>query len=111
MTLAQFIPKWKKGYADQNMGDYTRRNTMAVINLYLIPTFGSTRLDQIKPLPLVTFFAELVRKDGKPMATNTKLNIYKAVKSIFDAACEWKLIKNNPMDGAKRPSQSKKEKR
>jgi integrase len=45
------------------------------------------------------------------MATNTKLNIYKAAKSIFDAAHEWKLIKDNPIDGVKRPSQSKKEKK
>lgn len=111
LSFEQFVPKWKKGYADQNMGEYTRHNMMAIVNLYLIPTFGSTRLDQIKPLHLVTFFAELVRKDGKPMATNTKLNIFKAAKSIFDSAHEWKLIKDNPMDGVKRPSQSKKEKK
>jgi len=111
ITFEGFIPKWKAGYADQNMGEYTRRNTVFVIDSYLIPEFGSVRLDQIKPLHLVTFFAGLVRKDGKPMATNTKLNIYKATKSIFDAAHRWKLIKENPMDGVDRPSASKREKK
>ncbi|MEC0092852.1 tyrosine-type recombinase/integrase [Paenibacillus macquariensis] len=111
ISFANFIPKWKQGYADQSMGEYTRKNTMAIVNSYLIKEFGETRLDQIKTLHLVTFFSELVRKDGKPMATNTKLNIYKATKSIFDAAHEWNLIKENPIVGVKRPSVSKKEKK
>ncbi|MFC9778821.1 hypothetical protein [Paenibacillus chitinolyticus] len=68
-------------------------------------------MDQIRPLHLVTFFAGLTKKDGSPMATNTKLNIYKAAKSIFDAAFGWKLIPENPMDGVQRPSAGKKEKK
>lgn len=111
LTFEQFIPKWEKGYAAQNMGEYTIRNTMSTIRTHLIPTFGQVRLDQIKTIHLVTFFAELKRKDGKPMATNTKLNIYKAAKSIFDAAHQWNLIAQNPIEGVQRPSQSKKEKK
>lgn len=111
MTVEQFIPKWKKGYADLNMGEYTRRNTTFIIDGYIKPVFGSARLDQIKPLHLVTFFADLKRKDGQPMATNTRLNIYKAAKSVFDAAHKWKLIAQNPMHGVDRPSVAKKEKR
>lgn len=112
ISFSEFVPKWKKVYADQNMGEYTRRNTMATINTYLIPEFGSTRIDKITTLHMVTFFADLVRKkDGQPMATNTKLNIFKAAKSIFDAAHAWKVIAQNPMDGVQRPSQSKKEKK
>lgn len=112
MSFKEFVPKWKKGYADQNMGDNTRRNVMGYIDAYLIPEFGDVLLNRIRPLHLVTFFAELVRKkDGKPMATNTKLNIYKAAKSIFDAAVDWRLIKDNPMDGVQRPSAGKKERK
>lgn len=111
MTFEQFIPKWLEGYARQNMGGYTIRNTMSIINAYLLPAFGHVRLDQIKTIHLVTFFANLKRKDGQPMATNTKLNVYKAAKSIFDAAHQWSLIAQNPMDGVQRPSQSKKEKK
>lgn len=111
MTFEQFIPKWLKGYARQNMGGYTIKNTMSNIKAHLLPEFGLVRLDQIKTIHLVTFFAELKRKDGKEMATNTKLNIYKAAKSVFDAAHAWELIASNPMDGVQRPSQSKKEKK
>ncbi|MGG3307483.1 site-specific integrase [Paenibacillus lautus] len=111
MRFIDFVPKWKRGYADQNMGGNTIRNVMGYVNSYLIPEFGQSRLDQIRPLHLVTFFAGLTKKDGSPMATNTKLNIYKAAKSIFDAAFDWKLIPDNPIDGVQRPSAGKKEKK
>lgn len=111
MTMEQFIPVWKKGAANQVMGGYTLKNTTANINCHLLPAFGSVQLDQIKTIHLVTYFADLIRKDGKPMATNTKLNIFKAAKSLFDAAFEWKLIRANPMDGVKRPTIGKKEKK
>lgn len=111
LTLDEFIPHWKKGYADQNMGKYTRFMTNNIFKIYIQPAFGDTRLDRIKPLHLVNFFAELKRKDGKPMATNTKNNIYKAMKSLFDSAAKWKLIASNPMEGVDRPTVGKQEKR
>ncbi|BFH60712.1 tyrosine-type recombinase/integrase [Paenibacillus azoreducens] len=112
ISFKDFIETWKKGYAKENMGGKTILNTMAIIESRLIPEFGDTRIDQITTLQLVTWFASLVNlKNKKPLATNTKLNIYKATKSIFDAAAEWGVIKSNPMDGVKRPSQSKKEKK
>lgn len=111
ITFRDFVPKWKKGYADQHMGEYTRRQSMIYIDTYLMPVFGDVRMDQIKTLHLVSFMAELLRKDGKPMSTNTKLNIYKAAKSIFDAATDWEVIAKNPIDGVQRPSTSKKEKK
>ncbi|AJS59694.1 hypothetical protein [Paenibacillus sp. IHBB 10380] len=45
------------------------------------------------------------------MATNTILNIYKALKAIIDAAHEWHLLVDNPMIGVKRPAADKAEKR
>ncbi|HZG83874.1 site-specific integrase [Paenibacillus sp.] len=111
MTLEQFLPKWKSGYADQRLGEYTRKNTLDYISRYIVPVFGASRLDQIKPLHIVTFLAELRKRDGSPMATNTKLNIFKALKSIFDSAKKWQLIATNPIEGVDRPSPDKKEKR
>ncbi len=111
LSLREFVPMWKKGYADQNMGGYTIKQSLAAIEFYLYPKFGDVRLDQIKPFHLVTFFAELMRKDGKPMATNTKMNIYKVTKSLFDNAHKWRLVAHNPMAGVERPSAAKKEKR
>ncbi len=104
------MPVWKKGYTDQHLGGYTIKNTMDVVNDRLMEPFGDMRMDKITTLHFVSFFAGLTKKKtGDPLATNSKLNIFKAAKSIFDCATEWKIISSNPMDGVPRPSQSKKE--
>jgi integrase len=112
-----FVTDWKKNYADQNLGEYTRKIYMAYINTHLIPAFGRYQLDKITTMHLVTFMTSLrnpeARKDkrDKPLSTNTLLNIYKALKSILDNAHEWRLIAKNPIDGVSRPKADKKEKK
>jgi integrase len=112
-----FILDWKKNYADQNLGEYTRKIYMSYINTHLIPAFGRYQLDKITTMHIVTFMTGLrspeARKDkrDKPLSTNTLLNIYKALKSILDHAHEWRLIAKNPIDGVSRPKADKKEKK
>ncbi|MBX4145933.1 tyrosine-type recombinase/integrase [Paenibacillus lautus] len=112
LTFADFVPVWVRGYADQNMGGKTLLNTMNIVDSRLIPEFGDTWMDEVTTLDLVEWFSTLKNlKNGNPLATNSKLNIYKALRSIFDKAFEWKVIPLNPMEGVDRPSASKKEKK
>ncbi len=116
-AFAKFVPIWKANYADQHLGEYTRRNYMYTINQHLIPAFGHREMSKIKTMHVVSFFTQLrlpeARKDGssKPLATNTVMNIYKALKSILDAAHKWRMIATNPMEGVDRPSVEKAEKK
>lgn len=111
-TFKEFIPVWIEGYANENLGEYTLLTYQGIVNSRLIPEFGDTWIDEITTLDIVTWFAQLKNlRTGKPLATNSKLNIYKTMKSIFDAAHSWRVIKDNPMEGIDRPSQSKKEKK
>ncbi|ALA41331.1 hypothetical protein ABE82_07265 [Paenibacillus peoriae] len=111
VRFMDFVPIWKKGYADKNMGKYTLKTNMWYIQSFLMPEFGNVGIEKITTLQLVTFFADLKRKDGKEYATNTKLNIFKAAKSIFDAAFTWEVITKNPIEGVQRPKAGKKEKK
>ncbi|MCF8566868.1 site-specific integrase [Alicyclobacillus tolerans] len=117
MTFAAFVEEWKKNYADQHLGAFTRRTYMAFIETHLIPEFGHMELHKIKTMHIVSFMTKLRtpegRKDGRPgpLATNTVLNIYKALKSILDAATKWHVIASNPMAGIDRPSPDKQEKK
>lgn len=117
MTFKNFVPEWKKNYANENLGEYTRKNYMANIETHLIPVFGHMKMNAIKPLHIANFLTSLRspegRKDGqvKPLATNTILNIYKALKSIIDFAVAMRMFKVNPMDGIDRPKMDKKEKK
>jgi integrase len=116
-TFAEFISIWKTNYANLHLGPLTRKNYMAIINARLIPTFGHLEMHKLKTMHIVSFMSSLKapesRRDGrnKPLATNTLLNIYKTLKSIFDAASRWKIISQNPIDGVDRPLADKQEKR
>lgn len=111
VRFMDFVSIWKKGYADKNMGEYTLKTNMWYIESYLMPEFGNVVIEKITTLQLVTFFADLKGKKGKELATNTKLNIFKAAKSIFDAAFTWEVITKNPIEGVQRPKAGKKEKK
>ncbi|SFU82144.1 tyrosine-type recombinase/integrase [Alicyclobacillus macrosporangiidus] len=116
VTFAEFVETWKTNYADINLGAYTRKNYMGYIRSRLLPVFGHMEMSKIRTMHIVSFFTSLRtegRKDGrdKPLATNTLLNIYKTLKSIFDAAERWKVIPSNPMDGVQRPTPDKREKK
>ncbi|WP_127539356.1 tyrosine-type recombinase/integrase [Paenibacillus illinoisensis] len=112
MTFAEFIPTWLKIYAEPNMSGETVLNSVNIINSRLIPSFGDTWIDQITTLQLAEWFSELKNlRTGTELATNSKLNIYKAAKSIFAKAYEWKIISRDPMEGVERPTANKKEKK
>ncbi|MBP1992517.1 tyrosine-type recombinase/integrase [Paenibacillus eucommiae] len=118
VTFDQFVEQtWKKDYAESNLGKFTRKNYYASIRSQLSPEFGHMEIGKIKTMHIVKYMTKLRtpegRKDGKskPLATNTLLNIYTALKSIFDAAKKWNFISVNPILGVDRPTTSKKEKR
>jgi integrase len=112
MTFAEFIPTWLKIYAEPNMSGETVLNSVNIINSRLIPSFGDTWIDQITTLQLAEWFSDLKNlRTGTELATNSKLNIYKAAKSIFAKAYEWKIISSDPMEGVERPTANKKEKK
>lgn len=111
-TLNDFIPTWKKVYAEPNMSGETILNSMNIIESRLKPEFGDTWMSEITTLQLAEWFADLKHlKKGTPLATNSKLNIYKTAKSIFEKAHEWNVIPSNPMEGVERPSINKKERK
>ncbi|NQX45306.1 site-specific integrase [Paenibacillus tritici] len=111
-TFAEFIPTWRKVYAEENMSGETIFNTNNIIEARLIPEFGDTWMDEIPTLWIAEWFAGLKNlKNGNPLAINSKLNIYKAIKSIFDKAHAWGVITENPMNGVDRPTVNKKEKK
>ncbi|AIQ45590.1 hypothetical protein R70723_06525 [Paenibacillus sp. FSL R7-0273] len=111
-TFAEFVPTWRKVYASENLSGGTIFFTESIVNNRILPEFGDYWIDEITTLQLVEWFSDLRNlKNGSPLATNSKLNIYKALKSIFDRAYDWGVIKKNPMTGFERPSANKKEKK
>lgn len=57
---------------------------------------------------IIDFLSNLKRRDGKAgeVSNETKYSIYRPLRSIFNCAVEWKLIKENPVASVKRPERS-----
>jgi len=109
MTVAAFIDEWKDKYAKRELSPKTLENYLIQINNRIIPKFGHMRLDQIKPLHIVSFIRELEdngeRKDGKEGKLSSGMieYIHRVLKNIFNRAVEWKVIKTSPMESIKKP--------
>lgn len=117
-TFTEFVEReWKKNYADERLGGYTKHNYYGFINSHLTPEFGEKEISKIKTIHIVNFLTKLrdpeSRKDKrkKPLATNTILNIYRVLKAIMGAAKQWKIIAVDPMEGVDPPTASKQERR
>lgn len=66
-------------------------------------------MDQIKPLHIVSFLDDLskpgARKDGQGdvLSSGTIEYIYRVIKSLFNRAMDWQMLKKHPMEGIKKP--------
>src|SRR5690606_4369642 len=83
-----------------------QKNIRSILNAHILPSIGDMRLDTIRTIHCVNLMDELSRRPGrggKPLSGSTLLNVHKVLDSIFSKAVEWRLIKENPMDGVERP--------
>jgi integrase len=124
-TFINFIEEWREKYASNpnNLSQTTLTVYENVIKSRLIPVFKNDRIDQLTTLKLVSFFHDLEKpgtrkpssskkplsekqmaKQLEPLDASTLAHIHRVLKNIFSRAVEWKIIKENPMDGVKKPT-------
>lgn len=93
----------------KSLGKLTYKTYVSHLDNHILPAFGHMRLDQIQTMHLVTFINNLqkdgARKDGKDgvLASGTVEYIYRVAKNVFSRAVDWKLLKENPIDGVLKP--------
>lgn len=75
----------------------------------ILPMLGHFKLSQIGPRHSLKFLEDLqetgARKDGKEgqLSVETVRFYHWILKNIFSSAVEWRLIKENPVSGVKKP--------
>ncbi|MNR93693.1 Tyrosine recombinase XerD [compost metagenome] len=109
MLFKEFIGEWREKYAKDELAGSTLQTYEGHIEVRLIPVFGHMRMDQIKPMHVLSFIKDLekpgARKDGKEGAldSGTVGYIYRVLKNVLSRACEWKVISENPMEDIPKP--------
>ncbi|GED14729.1 tyrosine-type recombinase/integrase [Aneurinibacillus migulanus] len=115
MTSEAFVKKWGTKHASTHLAEKTLYTYQSNSKNRISPIFCHLRLDQIKPLHIVSFIDSL-SKEGtlqgfrKEILSTSTIEIHhRILKNIFSRAVEWKLIKQNPIAGIKKPAVKLKE--
>jgi integrase len=115
MKIESFIEDWDRKYALKNLGEKTRYEQLGLIKNHVVPHIGHLRLDQVKPIHIINYLDKLAnehsRIDGKSgsLSDATIYQVDKVLRSIFNRAEEWHILKENPMKTIKRPKVKRKE--
>lgn len=111
MTFGAFVKKWIQDFVEVDLQETTKGNYKFHVDKRILPFFGSMYMEQIKALH-VNDFLDSLRKPGaridgkdKPLGSATIVYNFRVLKSIFTKAVEWKVIKENPMSGIKKPKE------
>jgi integrase len=115
MKFADFVSEWRDKYSTKKLEKKTLQNYEMHLKVRIIPFFGHIRIDQITTMKLLEYFQTLesdgARQDsikGGLSPASIEYN-HRILRDIFNRAVEWKLIKNNPMTGIKKPKLDPKE--
>ncbi|MEA5050099.1 MAG: tyrosine-type recombinase/integrase [Oscillospiraceae bacterium] len=70
--------------------------------------FGGRNLDDIESIDIVSFLKSLREdganlRNGKPLSMKSVREYYVLLKNIFDSACGWKKLSDNPMNAVSIP--------
>jgi integrase len=115
MLFAAFIEEWQKKYGKKHLSPQTYETYVLHLNNRICPVFSHLRLDQIKPLHIISFLENLqedgLRKDGKggSLSSGTIQYYHRILRNVFSRAVEWKMIKENPAASVKKPKVTQKE--
>jgi integrase len=108
LTFGEYAETWfEAGKRSQGWKPATVTKYRSALDGYLVPWFGSTRLDAIRPPDVSAFVTDaMTREQGKhkrPLSgkfVNLLLNI---AFSIFKAAIGEELVESNPVASVQRP--------
>ncbi|MGI2295108.1 tyrosine-type recombinase/integrase [Paenibacillus sp. GXUN7292] len=111
MTFAAFVEEWEQKYAVKHLQPTTLEIYMIYLNNRVIPAIGHMRIEDITTYKMINFVGELQNSEkadgtGK-IAAGTVQYILRALRNVFNRAVEWKLIKENPLNGVKKPKGEK----
>ncbi|ANY69747.1 integrase [Paenibacillus sp. BIHB 4019] len=99
MKFSAFVELWKTRFVEKNLEETTAFNYKYHSNKWIIPHFGEKSIDKIKTMHIVDFLDGLTDVTGSA----TRVYIFRVLRSIFTKATEWKVIKQNPMQGVTKP--------
>jgi integrase len=92
-ALADYVTSWQKNYAAREMKPSTAHFYDQFLRLYVLPTFGRCRLDEIRRDAVKRWITDLTTRG---LARNTVRLAVASIRSVLNIAIEDGLINSNP---------------
>lgn len=109
LTFGKFIEKWIVKFVEQELEEKTKIGYKFHTERRILPYFKNMHMEKIKTLHITDYLEYLrtpeasLNKGGKPLGSATIVYNYRVLRSIFSKAVEWRVLKENPMTGIKKP--------
>lgn len=110
MSFEAFVEKWTKKFVETELEEKTQLNYKFHAEKRIVPYFGAMHMDKIKTMHITDFLdylktPEAILRGSKPLGSATIVYNYRVLRSIFAKAVEWRVLKDNPMEGIKKPKE------
>lgn len=106
-TVAELLERWFATSAP-NWAPTTVRNTRSIIDRYLTPGLGSTRVRDLTTVVIDEFYVRLRttgRLDGRPLSVGTVRRVHAVLHRALAQAMRWDWIWTNPAAAANKPAE------
>ncbi|WP_440894930.1 tyrosine-type recombinase/integrase [Amphibacillus sp. Q70] len=104
ITFRKFVERWMNIYIKIDLSVNSRDAYAVALKGGILDKFENMQIKKIKTFHIAEFFAEQ-KKDNKKNLPNK----YITLRSIFNKAVQWDVIKDNPMLAVEKPLKNKRE--
>ena len=113
-TLDELLTEYVALYGKENWALSTYEGNVSVINNYILPIIGDTKLSEINTRFIEKYYQSLLKTKAviNPLAgkskneyvsTGTIRDIHKLLRNCFEQAVKWELVEKNPCTHATVP--------
>jgi integrase len=97
-TLAEFLDRWDRDWATDNVGPKTLERYRQLIALYVRPNIGAARIQRLRPVALQELYAKLLRQGGRAgakLAPRTVGHVHRLLHRALGHAATWGVTAQN----------------
>jgi len=99
--LSELVDEWWEA-CTSHLSPHTRIGYLGMLRRYVLPTFGSRRIDKLKPLELERWYAKLMA-GPPPLSPLTVRKIHTLLAGILSTAVRWGWLPVSPLAHVRAP--------
>ena len=111
ISFSQFAQIWFRDYGNVELKAKTSRTYKDLLNRFVLPSLGKTKLDKIRPATILSLYSKLritTKNDkGDLLSPTTITHVHSILHKILNDAVRWQYLLDNPVDRVPKPKRNK----